>query len=162
MAEATARACQQVAEQISGASETSSAQTYERWFATLAWIKDALDKAGELVAGQIGRDGRIQEALLRYWENAGKSSLRIDGRTIYLDRRITAAIRHEKHAEAMAELKSDANTAYLVCETVNANSLAAWVRALDRDNNDLPILPPDLTDLISVNEIMSIRSKKSK
>ena len=50
----------------------------------------------------------------------------------------------------------------MVKESVNFQSLGGWMRKdIDRDIDDMPVLPPEVVDIVSVFEDFSIRVRKA-
>lgn len=104
--------------------------------------------------------GQHEEQLIEYMLDAGTESIRIvlpDGS------KKTVFIRNEVWASALDvdTLRNHPDTAGLVKETVNGQTLSAWVRELDRDDDGQPILPDELREAIKVSTPIRIGTRKA-
>ena len=89
-------------------------------------------------------------------------SVRMDGVTISMKRDLFPGPvgDDENRREVMIEsLKSNEDTAYLINETANYQSLGAWMRSLERDENDMPIIPDGIK--VQCNEKLKLTARKS-
>lgn len=96
-----------------------------------------------------------EETLLRHMEETGMQSTKIDGITVYLHRQLWAS------ALDIQAILENRDSAFLVKETVNGNSLSSWVRELDKDDEGQPVLPEDLKEAIKVSEKFAVRTRKA-
>ena len=87
---------------------------------------------------------RITQHVLDRWAEDGVSSMKVDGKTVYMRRSIYARILDREHvAEAMRE----AGLASML--TPNTNTLSAWIR--EKEENGEP-LPPSLDGIVGTYE----------
>lgn len=96
-----------------------------------------------------------EETLLTFMEQSGMQSAKIDGITVYLHRQWWAS------ATDVQAILDNRDSAFLVKETVNGNSLSSWVRELDKDGEGQPVLPDDLKTAIKVTERFAVRTRKA-
>lgn len=104
--------------------------------------------------------GQHEEQLIEYMLDSGTESVRVkmsDGS------RKTVFIRNEVWASALDvdALRNHPETASLVKETVNGQTLSAWVREQDRDGDGQPILPEELREAIKVSTPIRIGTRKA-
>ena len=101
-------------------------------------------KALEAEAKALGVDlARIEPILREEFAADGMQRATMQGHTIYLHRSIVANVA-AGCMQLVCEALPKIGGADLVKETVNAQTLAAFVREMKRDLDDLPILPPEL------------------
>ncbi len=110
-----------------------------------------------------GKAEKTEEVLKGMMEEGCVKSLKLDmGLTIYLHRQIWGGVAEGQDKSALIEqLKIDDDTNFLITEGYNANKLAAWVRELPRDEEDLPVIPVILSGLLVSTEKVSVRARKS-
>lgn len=94
----------------------------------------------------------MREELGEEWFEEGRESEKINGRTIYRTHNIRAYIKVAKIEEAVPILKAREDTNGLPKMGVNSNSLTAWVKELERDQNDKPIIPEELKGYIDISD----------
>ncbi len=94
-------------------------------------------------------------SLLENLAQEGVDQVKLDGRTVYIQRQIWAKF-DDKDA-AIAALKDSGLTEY-VYETFNSNSLSAFLRECeDEDRN----LPKEFSGIIESNEVYKLRTRKA-
>lgn len=99
----------------------------------------------------------LEQRLLPQFEQSGMERVFIDGRTVYIERKLWARAKDgDKHAVCRA-LKRCRLGDY-VEETFNTNSLSAYVRELDREERPLP---PALAAVLEVSEVFKLRTRRS-
>ena len=98
----------------------------------------------------------LEAQALEYLGEEGITSLRINGSTVYLSTSTYASLTEDKQA-AMNFLKR-AGVGDLVKESVNASSLAAWVRELRETEEGIPAA---LEQHIKVSEVTKLRMRSS-
>lgn len=110
----------------------------------------------------------LEEALIPVFVKMGMQRARIAGRTVWLDRKVRASAGGNMAAlcEAFENCSTDALKA-MVKETVNGNTLGAWVREFDPDNILSPeqikaLLPEDVREFIKVTETTNLRVRASE
>jgi hypothetical protein len=97
----------------------------------------------------------IEAELIEQFGEAGMQNINIDGRTIYLHRSTFAQRAAGVDAEDVKAALRAAGATDLITETVNHQTLSAYVRELLDD--DGPGLPPALDGVLELGERYSIR-----
>lgn len=111
---------------------------------------------------------QLEEELLPVFVKMGMQRARISGRTVWLDRKVRASAGGDMEALCNTFLMSkDETLREMVKETVNGNTLGAWVREYDPDNILSPeqitnLLPADVRDVIKVTETINLRVRTSE
>ncbi len=109
---------------------------------------------------------QLCKELLPQLQDAGVQSLAVAGHgTLYQSRTVRANVSAENRAELAAALKG-IGMGDIVLETVNLNTLSAWVREHDPDKmfSEEQIkerLPRGVRELIDVTEVIDLRVKGS-
>ena len=101
----------------------------------------------------------LAEKLLEQFLKDGIDSISSNGITAYVKRRIFAYIPAEKREKAIKVLKAR-GLEFLAPETVNANTLSAWVRELEEKKDGMPKLPRALQNLIVIHEEFKVQGRK--
>ncbi len=114
------------------------------------------DLDGKLKAVKERQD-RLKAHLIEAFADNGIQSINVEGYTFYLHRQIWASA---SGPQAMAALK-EVGLDDLVKETCHAGTLSAWVREQPVDDQNMPVLPPELQEQVRVSERFDIRSRKS-
>ncbi len=127
-----------------------------RTFAALYERKTGLEAEVRGVKAEIAG---LREQIMEYFADAGMSSATVDGRTIYLYSQWRPARREDVSAQAVAIALDKAGLGDLT--TANWQSLGSYVRELERDDNDAPILPDDLVDVLEMNQTIEPRSRRA-
>ena len=99
----------------------------------------------------------LEQRLLPQFEQEGFEKISIDGRTVYVERKLWAKARDGNKAAVCKALKR-ARLGDYVEETFNTNSLSAYVRELDREERRLP---PSLREVLEVSEVFKLRTRRS-
>jgi hypothetical protein len=99
----------------------------------------------------------LEGTLLPQFEQSGLEKVTIDGRTVYVDRKLWAKAKNGDKPAVCKALKR-AHLGDFVEETFNTNSLSAYVRELDREEKQLP---PSLRDVLEVSEVFRLRTRRS-
>ena len=102
------------------------------------------------------RQRTLQETLLTEFEQLGMENTRIDGTTVYVHRQTWAKPAGGDHPTLAAALK-ELGMPELAKETVNSQTLSAYVRELE--SVDEP-LPDRLKPLIEISEVFSLRTRR--
>jgi hypothetical protein len=98
----------------------------------------------------------LEERLLPQFEQSGMERVSIDGRTVYVERKLWAKA---KDGDKPAVCKAlNCRLGDYVEETFNTNSLSAYVRELDREGRTLP---PSLAAVLDVSEVFKLRTRRS-
>lgn len=100
---------------------------------------------------------QLEELLLPQFEQAGLERVSIDGRTVYIERKLWAKAKDGDKAAVCKALKRCRLGDY-VEETFNTNSLSAYVRELDREDRPLP---PNLREVLEISEVFKLRTRRS-
>jgi len=99
----------------------------------------------------------LEQRLLPQFEQEGFEKITVDGRTVYVERRLWAKAKDGDKAAVCKALKR-ARLGDYVEETFNTNSLSAYVRELDREDR---ALPPSLREVLEVSEVFKLRTRRS-
>jgi hypothetical protein len=99
----------------------------------------------------------LEALLLPQFEQSGMERVAIDGRTVYIERKLWAKARDGDKAAVCKALKRCRLGDY-VEQTFNSNSLSAYVRELDREGRPLP---PSLREVLEVSEVFKLRTRRS-
>ena len=106
----------------------------------------------------------IQEIFLE----TNTQRLSSNGITLYVERKMRANIRFpedEKESEKLRQAFHDAGMGASVKRTINANTLTAWVREIEEDNNAktveavMKLIPKGIRDHINIAEVINIRGR---
>ena len=100
---------------------------------------------------------QLEEALLPQFEQGGLEKVSIDGRTVYLERKLWAKAKDGDKGAVCKALKR-AHLGDYVEETFNTNSLSAYVRELDREGKPLG---PSLREVLEISEVFRLRTRRS-
>jgi hypothetical protein len=100
---------------------------------------------------------QIEDDLLKDFEKDGISKATVDGLTIYIHRQLWASAKDGNYEQACEALRKCGMGEY-VQERFNTNSLSAFVRESERNQESLP---KDLADAITVAEKFSLRTRQS-
>jgi len=101
----------------------------------------------------------IMEELLPDFKNSGIQRINIAGATVYLDRKVWASAGGDMPRLVDAMKAADMHD--MVGETVNGNTLSAWVREFDPESlkteaEIISALPEELRDAIEVNIVFKL------
>lgn len=125
-------------------------------------LTDKKRKLEEQLKDTKARLAELEPAIVEMFQSEGVQSMNIDGYTVYLNRKLFAGPKDgDKEAMIAALQGCDESWSFLVSPTVNTNQLGARVRECDMDENDLPILPDSLKDVIAVFEQFRVGARKS-
>lgn len=98
--------------------------------------------------------GRTEEHLRTEFTQVGVSSLKsTDGRVVYLARMVWARAKNGDKLAVTAALRS-VGAADLVTETFNTNSLSAYVREFDKNDEEIPA---ELLEVIDIAETYQLK-----
>ena len=121
----------------------------------------ALEERRRELEGEIDRikseATELEQVLMPQFEQEGVERISIDGRTVYVERKLWAKAKDGDKAAVCKALKR-ARLGDYVEETFNANSLSAYVRELDREERPLP---PSLREVLEVSEVFHLRTRRS-
>lgn len=99
---------------------------------------------------------KLEAELVDMFTDAGMQNINLDGKTIYLHRSVYAQRLPGKTLEDVKAALIAAGAGDLVTETVNANTLSAWVRELTEDD-DAPGLPDEVAAVLEPGERFGVR-----
>lgn len=99
----------------------------------------------------------LEGLLLPQFEQSGMERVSIDGRTVYVERKLWAKAKDGAKPSVCKALKRCRLGDY-VEETFNTNSLSAYIRELDRENRQMP---PSLAAVLDVSEVFKLRTRRS-
>jgi hypothetical protein len=103
----------------------------------------------------------LEEAVLVEFEMTGQSKVFVDGRT-YFPRRDVRASAKNGDTEYLASVLRELGLSDIVKETVNANTLSAYVREQIGDDRDPDVLPPTLRDALDLTIGYRVGNQASK
>jgi hypothetical protein len=99
---------------------------------------------------------KLEAELVEAFGEAGVQNLNVDGKTVYLHRSVYARRCEGIGLEDVKAALRAAGAGDLVTETVNANTLSAYVRELTEDD-DAPGLPEPLVGVLEPGERFGMR-----
>jgi hypothetical protein len=99
----------------------------------------------------------LEERLLPQFEQSGMERVAIDGRTVYVERKLWAKAK-DGDKQALCKALKRARLSEFVQETFNPQSLSALVREWDRDGRPMP---PSLREVLEVSEVFKLRTRRS-
>jgi hypothetical protein len=117
-------------------------------------------RAQEKIASTEAKAIKDEADLLEMFSEAGLQNVNVDGKTVYLHRSTFAQRKEGVTAEDVKAGLRAAGAGELVTETVNANTLSAYVRELEEDGG--PGLPPELVDILLLGERYAVRIRASR
>lgn len=126
-------------------------------------LRDAA-AASEAEAKALKDEANLLEAeLIEAFTEAGTQSVNIDGKTIYLHRSTFAQRKPGVTAEDVKAALKASGAGELVLETVNAQTLSAWVRELVEAAEDGrgPGLPEPAAEVLELGERYAVRMRAS-
>lgn len=105
----------------------------------------------------------IEAQLIEAFTEAGLQNINLDGKTIFLHRTTFAQRKNGATAEDVKAALRAAGAGDLVQETVNSQTLGAWVRELVDAEEDGrgPGLPPEAAEVLELGEKYAVRIKAS-
>lgn len=118
-------------------------RTYQR----LRAEEDRLTAEGKAMKEEADR---LEQELVEMFSEAGLQNLNVDGKTVYLGRKTFAQWKSGMDPEEKRAALRAAGHDELISETINANTLAAFVRELVDEGG--PGMPPELADLLELGE----------
>jgi hypothetical protein len=95
----------------------------------------------------------LEQKLLADFEAMGIDSIKSGGKTVYIQRQLWA-----RASEGSANVFRAAGLDYMVKESVNTQTLSAYVRELDRDGSPVP---PEIAAVTNVSEAFQLRTRKA-
>jgi len=99
----------------------------------------------------------LEQRLLPQFEQSGMERVTIDGRTVYVERKLWASAKNGDK-QALCKALKRARLSEFVQETFNSQSLSALVREWDRDGRPMP---PSLREVLEVSEVFKLRTRRS-
>ena len=121
----------------------------------------ALDERRRTLEAEIetikAEAAEIAPRLLPQFEPSGMERVSIDGRTVYIERKLWAKAKDGDKSAVCKALRRCRLGDY-VEETFNTNSLSAYVRELDREERQLP---PTLPAVLDISEVFKLRTRRS-
>lgn len=136
-------------------SVTTELEGVRRLIALHEEIEDLEDK---LKAAKAERSA-IADLVLQDFQRQGVSKTTVNGKTAYLLRQVWANVA-EGQFEALKEALLQLNAGDIVKETINTQSLSAFVREFEPDDQGLPGLPAELRGLVKISEKFDIRVRR--
>lgn len=119
-------------------------------------LRDA-EKAADAEKGAYKEEAdKLETELVEMFAEAGLQNLNVDGKTIYLHRSTYAQWQAGLEQEDKLDLLRAAGAGDLIKDTVNAQTLNAYVRELV-DVDDAPGLPEPLRDVLELGERFAVR-----
>lgn len=102
---------------------------------------------------------RLEQELLEDFVEEGVQNVRVDGSTVFLHRQIWAGKEEGVETPAVVSALKTAGLGHLVGENYNGQTLAAYLRDLDR--NEEP-MPAELVGVIKPVEVFQIRQQRAR
>jgi len=99
----------------------------------------------------------LEASLLPQFEQDAIDRISIDGRTVYVERKLWAKAKDGDKSAVCKALKRCRLGDY-VEESYNTNSLSAYIRELDREGKQLS---PSLATVLDVSEVFKLRTRRS-
>lgn len=124
----------------------------------LAELKDRKKELDDELKAVNARIAEVEEQLASKMVEEEIQSFQRSGKTFYVTTKVFASAVPERRIELFAWFK-DNGFGDMVQETVNANTLAAWVRERLADSDQLP---EGLDELINVYEKTTVGVRKAK
>lgn len=123
-------------------------------------IKDLKSKTKKLE----DETAEIEAELLPQFKESGMDRMTIQGRTVWLDRKVWASAGGDM--PRLVDAMKAAGLEDMVGETVNGNTLSSWVREFDPEGTMSPEeivgnLPPEVKDAITVSEVFKLQVRSS-
>lgn len=123
-------------------------------------IKDLKSKTKKLE----DEAAEIEAELLPQFKESGMDRMTIQGRTVWLDRKVWASAGGDM--PRLVDAMKAAGLEDMVGETVNGNTLSSWVREFDPEGTMSPEeivgkLPPEVKDAITVSEVFKLQVRSS-
>jgi prefoldin subunit 5 len=121
---------------------------------------DELKRQQEVIEGQIkelkARMQPVEKQLLETFAEAGVNNISIHGKLLYIHRQIWARPR-EGNYERACEVLKEIGLEQFVKETVNINTISAYVREQDELGGELP---KRFDEAFKVDEDYQVRARK--
>ena len=124
----------------------------------LAELKDRKKALDDELKAVNSRIAEVEEQLANKMVEEEIQSFQRSGKTFYVTTKVFASAVPERKAELFAWLKEH-GFGDMVTETVNANTLSAWVREQLEESETLP---EDLEELVNVYEKTTVGIRKAK
>jgi hypothetical protein len=124
-------------------------KTLDRFVEVTNELRELDNRSKELRSEREG----LEQELLSEFEELGSSSIRLQGKTVYVHRQLWANARDGDYDRACAAL-IEAGLGEFVQERFNTQTVSAYVRELDQKGEDLP---PELEETLTVAERFSVR-----
>lgn len=123
-----------------------------------------IKRLGTLVKKLKEEAADLEVELLPQFKDAGIDKTTINGKTVWLDRKVWASAGGDM--PALVDAMKAAGLHDMVGETVNGNTLSAWVREFDPDGVFSPEeivekLPVELRNSINVSEVFKLQVRSS-
>lgn len=125
-----------------------------------------LDAEATRLKGEAGANSKLiqteKAAILDLMAASGTTKITMKGKTAYFFRQIWAKNLGTKEQTIEALRSCGLDT--MVSETFNSSTLSSHIRQLETDEDDNPIMPPELAAAVGISEKLDVRlvSAKSK
>lgn len=136
-----------------------------RFFSLFSQLRDQVKQIDAAIGAEIDTEsmakdrkhdvGRLQDMVQKYLERMEAKSASAEGKLVTLTRKMWAS------AVDIAALKKHKVTSVFVKETVNTNTLTAWVKELGMDDQGQPKIPKKLKDAIKVTDKYGVSARKA-
>ncbi len=128
--------------------------------ARYAWLKDRKRELEQELDTIKSETSVLEPRLLEHFAEQGLSSVKLDtGHTVYLRGQWWARAKDGELGRACRALRT-AGLGDMVHETVNVNTLSAWVREIKKEDPSAP-LPAHLDNVISTTQQFNVLVRKS-
>jgi len=125
-----------------------------REFTSLEKEKKNLEYELEKVKKKIAN---ISQPIMDEFADKGIKNINIDGRTVYIERKVWAKIADDKTKEEAIQAIKDAGYEILVSEGYNSQQLSSLLRELERSGK----FPEEFKGVIEASEVFKLKSRKA-
>jgi hypothetical protein len=99
----------------------------------------------------------LEQSLMPEFEQEGVDRISVDGRTVYVERKLWAKAKNGDKQAVCTALKR-ARLGDFVQLSYNSNSLSGFIRELDREGR---AMSPGLAKVLEVSEVFKLRTRRS-
>lgn len=125
-----------------------------RRFVEIEEIRKSLESQIEQLKAEAAQ---LESLILTDFEHDGVDRVTLDGKTIFIERRLWASAKNGDK-QALCKALKRARLSEFVQETFNSQSLSALVREWDREGRPIP---PSLREVLEVSEVFKLRTRRS-
>ena len=104
------------------------------------------------------RINEISPGIMDQFADNGIKNLNMNGRSVFIERKLWAKISDGKTKEEAIEAIKDAGYGILVSEGYNSQQLSSLLREFDKNGKDLP---EQFKEVIEASEVFKLKSRKA-